>query len=373
MIRSIFRKARTHAVTPSSVEDISKLPQWRLMQRRFMQNRLSVFGGRVLLVLYLIAFCADFVAPYHYDEIDGDNVLVSPTAIHITRHGLVVYPLQQTLDMETYLWVYTPNKDDPKTIRFFTHGYEYKLLGVLKTDIHLFGVKEPARIYLWGADSLGRDLFSRVVHGGQVSLTIGVVSVFIATVIGAVLGTMSGYYGGPIDNFMQRSIELIQSFPTIPLWAALTVILPQTLSVVERYLLISVILSLIGWTGLARQVRGKVMSYKDADYSAAAKVAGASDMRIILTHMLPNAFSHIIVTATLAIPGTILGETALSFLGLGMLPPAVSWGVLLRDAQQVQVVLTYPWLLIPGGAVIVTILCYSFLGDGLRDAVDPYG
>ncbi len=353
--------------------DIGQIPQWRLMVRRFMQSKLSVAGGIVLIIMYLMAIFADFLAPNHFDDIDTDNAWSAPTSVSFAGGGPGVCALKQTLDEKTFTWVYTQDCSSVSPIKFFTHGYPYSLLGIIPTDIHLFGVDAPAKLYLWGADRQGRDLFARTLIGSRVSLTVGLVGVAIAVVLGAFLGTVSGYFGGVVDNLMQRTIELIQTFPTLPLWLALAAALPRDLPVVQRFFFISVVLSLVSWTGLARQVRGKVLGYRSADYTAAALSAGGSHARIIATHMVPNAISHIIVVAALAVPITILGETSLSFLGVGMLPPAVSWGVLLRDAQQVQVVTTYPWLMIPGLAVVVAVLCFNFLGDGLRDAADPYG
>ena len=359
-------------------DDVGQVSPWRLIWRRFRQNRLSVFGSLMLLALYLAVAFAEFVAPNAFDELDSEYPWAPPTPVRVTRLGLAFSPLISRLDSANFEFVFELDNEHPLPLRFFVRGYPYKLLGLFPADIHLVGVAAPAgaektpKFFLWGADRQGRDVFARVLHGGRVSLTVGVVSVAIATVLGSILGTASGYYGGWIDNLMQRAIELIQTFPTIPLWAALTAILPPDLPVTQRYIFITIILSFISWTGLARQVRGKVLSYRAADYTAAAQAAGASDLRIILTHLAPNSLSHIIVVAALAIPGTILGETALSFLGLGMLPPAVSWGVLIREAQQVQVILRYPWLLLPGVAVVLSVLCFSFLGDGLRDAADPY-
>jgi peptide/nickel transport system permease protein len=242
----------------------------------------------------------------------------------------------------------------------------------LASGVALSADQLPPKIFLFGSDVQGRDVLSRVLEGSRISLTIGLVGVALSVVFGAILGTASGYLGGLIDDLVQRFIEIIQSMPTLPLWAAIAAALPPTMPVPQRYLLITIILSFVSWTGLARQVRGKVMAYATLDYIAAARLAGSSHMRIILSHMLPNASSHIIVVGTLAVPGSILGETALSFLGLGMLPPAVSWGVLLRDAQQIQSVILHPWLLIPAVPIILTVTCYQFLGDGLRDAADPY-
>ncbi len=278
----------------------------------------------------------------------------------------------QALDKATLTFTYAIDCTKSYPIGFFTTGYEYNLLGVIPANAHLFGVDPSAKLYLLGADGQGRDLLARILQGSRVSLTVGLLGVAIAVVLGSVLGTASGYLGGVADNLIQRFVELLMSMPTLPLWAAFAAALPQDMSVVQRYFWITIVLSLIQWTSLARQVRGKVLSYRTLDYTLAARLAGASDMRIILTHMLPNAVSHIIVVAALAIPAAILGETALSFLGLGMLPPAVSWGVLLRDAQQIQVVEQHVWLLIPALAVILAVTCYQFLGDGLRDAADPY-
>jgi peptide/nickel transport system permease protein len=353
--------------------DIGQIPQWRLMVRRFMQSKLSVAGGIVLIIMYLMAIFADFLSPNFYDDIDTNNAWAKPTSISFAGGGPGVCSLTQTLDEKTFTWVYTEDCSTVTPIKFFIHGYSYMLLGIIPTDLHLFGVDPPAKLYLWGADRQGRDLFARTLIGARVSLTVGLVGVAIAVVLGSFLGTVSGYFGGIVDNLMQRTIELIQTFPTLPLWLALAAALPRDLPVVQRFFFISIVLSLVSWTGLARQVRGKVLGYRSADYTAAALTAGSSHGRIIASHMVPNAISHIIVVAALAVPITILGETSLSFLGVGMLPPAVSWGVLLRDAQQVQVVTTYPWLMIPGLAVVLAVLCFNFLGDGLRDAVDPYG
>jgi peptide/nickel transport system permease protein len=353
--------------------DIGQIPQWRLMVRRFKQSKLAIFGLFALIVMYLMAALSDFIAPNHYDQLNSDFQFGAPTQLAFANGGLVVYGVESVLDQEKFEWTFTTDYDTSYPVQFFHRGYPYQLFGLIPTNIHLFGVDEPAKIYLWGADRQGRDLFARVLQGGRVSLTIGLVGVAVATVLGAILGTASGYFGGAIDNIMQRIIELIQSVPTLPLWLALAAALPRDMTVAQRYLMITIVLSLVNWTGLARQVRGKVLSYRSADYTSAALSAGSSHARIITTHMVPNSLSHIIVVSALAIPGTILGETSLSFLGLGMLPPAVSWGVLLRDAQQIQVVTTYPWLLIPGAAVVFAVICFLFLGDGLRDAVDPYG
>jgi len=361
-----------------AVPEVGRMSIWQLIWLRFLRNRLAVGGGIVLILLYLMIIFADFLAPYDYTQMGEDYMFRPPQWPHfIDREGRFhlrpfVYGMETTLDRDTLTWVHTIDYSKVYPIHFFVHGKPYKLLGFIPMDIHLFGVEEPGTIFLLGADRAGRDLLSRIIFGGRVSLTIGLVGVSLTIIFGSSLGTASGYFGGVTDTIMQRIIELLMSFPTIPLWAALAAALPPDWSTIKRYFAISIILSLIGWTSLARQVRAKVLAYREMDYTAAAKAAGASDARIIFVHMLPNALSHIIVVATLSIPGMILSETALSFLGLGIRPPMVSWGVLLQDAQYVSVVVQHPWLMIPGFFVIVAVLSFNFLGDGLRDAVDPF-
>jgi peptide/nickel transport system permease protein len=292
--------------------------------------------------------------------------------VQLLNGQLAICSVSQALDQKNFTWIYTTDCSQAVPVQFFTHGSAYKILGIIPGDVHLFGVADPAKVFLLGADGQGRDLLSRLLVGSGISLTVGLLGVAIVIVLGSILGTASGYLGGATDNLIQRFIELLSSMPTLPLFAAMAAALPQDMSVTDRFFLITVILSLIGWTGLARQVRGKVLAYRGLDYTNAARLAGASDMRIILTHMLPNSVSHIIVVAAFAIPFAILGETSLSFLGLGMLPPAVSWGVLLRDAQNLQSVVQHPWLLLPAVPVILAVTCYQLLADGLRDAADPY-
>jgi len=367
----------TLAQTEAMIE-VGRLSLRQLMLRRFLRNRLAVFGTVVLILLYLMILFAEFLSPYEYLGIHEDSVRMAPQwprfrdqegRFHLRPF---VCGTETTLDTENLEWIHTTDCTRTYAIRFFVRRYPYKLLGLISTDIHLFGVEEPGTFFLFGTDGLGRDLLSRVIQGGRVSLTVGLVGVALTVFFGASLGTASGYFGGVTDNIMQRVIELLMSFPTIPLWAAFAAALPPDWSSLKRFFAISVILSLVGWTGLARQVRAKVLAYREMDYTMAAKAAGGSDRRIIFVHMLPNAASHIIVVASLAIPGMILAETALSFLGLGILPPMVSWGTLLQGAQQVNVILQHPWLLIPGLFVIVAVLAFNFVGDGLRDAVDPY-
>ena len=409
------------AATEEQRSSADQVSQWTLMRWRFMQNRLSVVALIVLIFMYLVAAFAPFLSPNDYQALDTDHAFAEPTKITLAGGRPAVCPLTQTLDPNNFKWLYEADCERAVPIRFFVPGHHYRMLGLFPTNVHLFGVVDvppppkaaaapapgaagaapnsvasllaglggqnvagaaqaqaetvrsvPPKLYLFGADQQGRDLFSRVLEGSRFSLTIGLVGVALSLIIGSLLGAFSGYIGGTADNVIQRTIEIIRAVPNIPLWAALAAALPRTTTVTQRYLMITIVLSLIGWTSLARELRGKVMAYRTLDYIAAARLAGASHMRIVISHMLPNAASHIIVVATLAVPGSILGETSLSFLGLGMLPPAVSWGVLLRDTQQIQSVLVHPWMLLPALPVILAVACYFLLGDGLRDAIDPY-
>jgi peptide/nickel transport system permease protein len=273
--------------------------------------------------------------------------------------------------MNTFKTTYTVDESLKYPVRFFAQGDPYKLWGLFESDRHLFGVDEGT-VFLFGSDNMGRDVLSRVIHGGRVSLSIGLLGIVISSLIGIFIGGISGYYGGVTDVIIQRVIEFIRSVPTLPLWMALSVALPPTWSVIQVYFGIVMILSLVGWTGLARVVRGKFMSLREEDFVMAAQLNGSTETRTIFKHMLPSFYSHIIASLTLSVPGMILGETALSFLGLGLQTPAVSWGVLLRDAQFIRVLASAPWLLLPGVFVVVAILCFNFVGDGLRDAADPY-
>jgi peptide/nickel transport system permease protein len=320
------------------------------------------------------------VAPNEYTYQNTNYIFGSPTQFTFIgpngRFSLqpYVYATITKLDQATFNFVVVVDKTKKLPVKFFVKGDPYTMLGFVHSDIHLFGAASQ-RIYMAGADAIGRDMFARTLVGGQISMTVGLLGVIMSIVIGSILGTASGYFMGLADDVIQRIIEVIMSFPTIPLWAALAAALPpisESFTALDRYFLITVVLSFVGWTGLARQLRAKVMAYRGADFCQAAIAAGASDTRIIFVHMLPNAASHIIVTAALAVPGMILGETALSFLGLGILPPMVSWGALLKDAQQVSVILQHPWIMLPGVAVVVTVLLFCFLGDGVRDAMDPY-
>jgi peptide/nickel transport system permease protein len=361
------------------VSKVGQLSQLTLMRMRYGRNKLAMFGLVGLIVMYILCFFGPFIGPNEYTYQNPDYIFGPPSRFSLSgpegQFGLYMNVLITELDPAAFRFVYKFDESQKLPVKLFTKGDPYTLLGFINTDIHLFGVDLPQRIYFTGADSIGRDIFTRSLVGGQISMTVGLLGVAMSLILGSILGTASGYWMGLADDIIQRAIEVIMSFPTIPLWAALAAALPPIsadFTALHRYFLITVVLSFVGWTGLARQLRAKVMAYRSADFCQAAIAAGATDSRIIFVHMLPNAASHIIVTAALAIPGMILGETALSFLGLGILPPMVSWGALLRDSQQVSVILEHPWILIPGVLVVVTVLFFSLVGDGIRDAVDPY-
>jgi peptide/nickel transport system permease protein len=354
--------------------------QWKLIWWRFRRHKLALISAIVLILVYLVVLFAEFIAPYDPADYIARYTYAPPQTLHLfdTVDGQLVF--------SPYVNDYTVEIDpqalrrtfviDPETripVRFFVRTWSYKLFGIFETDLHLFGPENSRdRIYLMGADSIGRDVFSRMVYGTRVSMTIGLVGVVISLVLGIFLGGISGYFGGWIDNFIQRLIDFLRSLPTIPLWLGLAAAFPITWGPLQTYFAITVILSLIGWTALARVVRGRFLALRTEDFVMAARLDGASQMRVIFEHMLPAFYSHIIASITLAIPGMILAETALSFLGLGLRPPVVSWGVLLQDAQNIRSVATAPWLLVPAFGVVVSVLALNFLGDGLRDAADPY-
>lgn len=359
----------------ASRSDLGSLSYRQLVWRRFRRSRLALVGVVLLGLIYFAALFAEFFAPYDARRDNMHLRYVPPQRIRfVGADGFhwppFVYGLKQTRHPETLELIYTPDTRRKHPVRLFYRGDPYRLLGLIPTNIHLIGSDGP--MYLLGTDRMGRDLLSRILYGARVSLTVGLAGVFLSILLGSLLGTASGYFGGVVDMVIQRLIELLSAFPSIPLWMALAAALPPQWSGLQVYFGITVILSLLGWGGLARQVRGKILALRDADYVLAARCAGASDRHILLRHLLPTAYSHIIVIATLSIPGMILGETALSFLGLGIRPPMTSWGVLLEEAQRVTVVLHYPWLLFPALPVILTVIAFNFVGDALRDAADPY-
>ena len=352
--------------------------QWQLMWRKFKKHRLAIIGASVVGIFYLSALFCEFVAPYGVGKRHSKYPYCPPHSFHFfDEQGFhlrpFVYGLKKTRDPDTLKAIYTVDTSKKYPIYFFVRGDSYKFWNLFKVDLHLFGVKEKkAVIFLFGTDVLGRDLFSRIFYGARTSLFIGLMGVMLSFVLGCILGGISGYYGGVVDMIIQRIIVFLLSIPTIPLWMALSAALPPDWSIIKTYFFITLILAIRGWCYLARIVRGKFLELREADFIKSAKVSGSTDGRIIVRHLIPSFLSYLIVSLTLAVPNMILGETALSFLGLGLRSPIVSWGVLLKEAQNIRTISLQPWLLIPGIFVILTVLAFNFLGDGLRDAADPY-
>ncbi|WP_425961384.1 ABC transporter permease [Rhizobium nepotum] len=353
--------------------------QWQLIWWAFKRHRLAMAALFVTIAMYVVALIPGFFAINDPVLQNARATFHPPQSVHFIDRtdgfsfGLHYYPLKLTRDPETLAAVFVEDTGKKIPIQLFGRGYEYSVFGLFTTDIHLLASTDKTRpLFLFGADRLGRDVFSRVVQGSQISLSIGLVGVFFSLLLGVVLGGISGYYGGRIDFVMQRVIDFVLSLPTIPIWLALAAALPQGWPATLQYMMITIILSLTGWAQLARVVRGRFLSLRTEEFVAAARLDGVPEGRIIFRHMLPSFSSHIIASVTLAVPAMILAETSLSFLGLGLQPPTISWGVLLREAQNIRSIATAPWLFLPGVAVVVAVMALNLLGDGLRDAADPY-
>lgn len=372
--RYASRQARTGEATG---ERLYAASQAQLVFRRFRRHRLAMVSLVLLALVYLVALFAEFVAPYGKLQAFDNQIYASPTRIHIIDnsghlHTPFVYASTSKISLDTFQYRSVEDKSVRYPVRFLVRTRPYKLAGFIPMDRKLFGVDGPQPLFLFGADHLGRDSFSRAIYGSRISLLVGFGGVFISFILGLVIGGLSGYLSGVVDLLSQRLIELIISIPLIPLWMALSAAVPQTWTGIQTYFAITIILSLVGWTGLARVVRGKIISLREEDYVVAAKVSAAGSPAIIRRHLIPALTSYLIVNITVAIPAMILGETTLSFLGLGISAPNVSWGSLLQEAQSVTVVTNYPWLLMPALLLVITVVLFNFVGDGLRDAADPY-
>jgi len=370
-----FDRRAAERLSPE-LERYYRASQWQMMWWKLKRHRVAVACGIVLLVMYASIFVSEIIAPYSLYTRNTDFIYAPPQTVHLFDNGRLVgpfvYGLDYRLDMDNLKRVYTPDPAKVERLRFFCLGDAYNWWGLVSGRFHLVCPAEGGTLFLLGTDRLGRDMFSRLAYGARISLTIGLIGISLSFVVGITLGGIAGYYGGWPDHLVQRSIEILQSFPKLPLWMALSAALPVSWSPLYVYFGITIILGFLTWTGLARAVRSKLLSLREEDFCTAAILMGAKPKRIIGRHLLPSFMSHLIASATLHIPQMILGETALSFLGLGLRPPITSWGVLLTEAQNINVVALYPWLMLPVIPVIITVLAFNFLGDGLRDAADPY-
>ncbi|GGD89163.1 ABC transporter permease [Paenibacillus nasutitermitis] len=373
------RKTKPERKEKSKLENVEVASQWQLMWWKFKKHKLAVVAAIVLLLFYLAAAFCEFLSPtvpaMRYPEYKN----APPQKIHFVdkQDGFslrpFVYGFKEEINKETFLRTFVEDTSKKYPIAFFTKGEPYKLWGLFQSETHLIGLKDSEEaLVLLGTDKLGRDMLSRIIYGSRISLSFGLLGIVFTLILGLILGGFSGYLGGVTDTVIQRTIDLLICIPTIPLWMTLAAALPRDWTALQIYFGMILIFSIIGWTGLARVVRGKILSLREEDFTMAARLSGATDMRIIRKHLLPSFASYIIVSTTLSIPATIIGETSLSFLGLGLQAPVVSWGVLLQDSQNLETLAHHPWLLIPALFIVVAVLMFNFLGDGLRDAADPY-
>jgi len=362
-------------LTPEQ-EKVYLASQWQLMWWKLKRHRLALISGVILLLFYGSTLISEVLAPYNLHSRNVDHIFAPPQAIHLFHEGEFVGPFvygyDYRLNLKNLKREYTPSPEKVQPIRFFCRGDGYEFWGMFEADFHLMCPAKGGTLFLLGTDRLGRDMLSRIIHGARISLTIGLIGIAVSFVMAIVIGGLAGFYGGWVDNVIQRLIEILRSFPELPLWMALSAIMPVTWSPLLVYFGITLILAILDWTNLARAVRSKILSLREEDYTQAAQLMGAGPRRVIGRHLVPGVMSHLIASATLSVPSMILGETALSFLGLGLRPPITSWGVLLNEAQNINVVALYPWLMMPVAPVVIVILAFNFFGDGLRDAADPY-
>ena len=370
-----FQPLATETLTPEQ-ERFYRASQWKIMWWKFRRHKIAVACAIILLAIYSSILVSEIIAPYNLHSRDSRHIYAPPQQVHLFHDGKFVGPFvygySMELNMNTMKREFRPDESKVQPLRFFCRGDEYEFWGMIEGNFHLVCPAENGTFFLFGTDRLGRDVLSRIVYGTRISLTVGLLGIAVSFLIGITLGGISGYYGGWIDNVIQRFIEIVRSFPELPLWMALSAALPVTWSPVLVYFGITIILGLLDWPGLARAVRSKLLSLREEDFAQAAVLMGASPKRVIGRHLLPSFTSHLIASLTLSVPSMILGETALSFLGLGLRPPVTSWGVLLNEAQNINVVALYPWLMLPVVPVFVVVLAFNFFGDGLRDAADPY-
>ena len=370
-----FEPYKAETLTPEQ-EHFYSASQWQIMWWKFKRHRIALISGVILLFIYGSTLVSEVIAPYNLDTRDTKHIYAPPQELHLFHEGRLtrpfVYGYSMELDLATMKRTYKEDTSRVQPLRYFCRGDDYEFWGLIEGNFHLVCPAEGGTFFLFGTDRLGRDLLSRLVYGTRISLTVGLLGILVSFVIGITLGGISGYFGGWIDNIIQRFIEMVRSFPELPLWMALSAALPVTWSPILIYFGITIILGLLDWPGLARAVRSKLLALREEDFANAAVLMGASPARVIRRHLLPSFASHLIASVTLSVPSMILGETALSFLGLGLRPPVTSWGVLLNEAQNINVVALYPWLMISVAPVFVVVLAFNFLGDGLRDAADPY-